>query len=326
VFLVLCVTTVSAQYSHQSEVVSSGGGSSIAGTVYSNFGVLGQTFVASSVSGGNFNNSIGFLNAIGQLDEDNDGVMNDIDLCPNTPLNTNVDANGCFFLPSDNFNLEVIGETCSDKNNGQLVITANQSHDYTATINGTSYDFTTSNTIIDLPPDTYTICITVAGVTFEQCYTITIPEGATISGRSSVSSKKVSIAITSGTAPFDVLVNGKVILKTFSSTFEIPVIHGDVVEVKTGVSCEGIFSKTIDLFETVTVFPNPTHGIFEIALPMVLKEIKIELFTTAGQLVLANTYPVVNGKVQLNIESLPSAVYVAKVYLENPVSVQIIKN
>ena len=79
------------------------------------------------------------------------------------------------------------------------------------------------------------------------------------------------------------------------------------------------------MFKTVSAYPNPTTGIFEIALPISLNEIKIELFTATSQLVSSKIYPVVNGKVQLNIENLPDAVYMAKVYLEKPISVKILK-
>ncbi|WP_162880000.1 choice-of-anchor tandem repeat GloVer-containing protein [Lutibacter oceani] len=261
-----------------------------------------------------------------QLDNDGDGIMNNADLCPNTLTGTNVNENGCFFLPSDNFTFEVISETCPNKNNGQISITAVETHNYLATLNGNSHNFSNNSlTVSNMQPGTYEVCITVSGETFEQCYTIEIAEGTTVSGKASVTSNKASIAIEKGTAPYNVLVNGKNVLNTFSTSIEVDVKHGDLIEVKTAVLCEGVFSKNIDLFETVTVYPNPTNGIFEITLPILLNEIKIELFTSNSQLISTKTYSVINGKVQLNIENMPAAVYFAKVYLENPISVKIIK-
>ena len=49
-------------YNQPAEVISAGGGESSGGN-YSNFGVLGETFVDYSVLGGNYNTSIGFLYA-----------------------------------------------------------------------------------------------------------------------------------------------------------------------------------------------------------------------------------------------------------------------
>ncbi len=262
-------------------------------------------------------------------DVDGDGIPNNLDECPATPDNVNVDGVGCpvFTLPADNFAIVVTSETCPDKNNGQIIITANETYNYMASINSTNYNFTNNSiTVSNIQPGTYEVCITVTGETFEQCYNVTINEGTTVSGKASVTSKKASINIEKGTAPYSVFVSGKEVLQTMSKTFAVDVAHGDLVEVKTGILCEGVFSKTIDLFKEVTVFPNPTNGIFEIALPMALKEIKIEMFNINSQLVLSDTYPVINGKVQLTIENLPEAVYIAKVHLENPVSFKIIKN
>ncbi len=72
--LVFLFTNIKAQtYSTLAEVISSGGGESTGGN-YSNFGVIGETFVDYSVTGGNYNTSIGFLNAsdiIVEIDEEN---------------------------------------------------------------------------------------------------------------------------------------------------------------------------------------------------------------------------------------------------------------
>ncbi|WP_291972343.1 endonuclease, partial [Lutibacter sp.] len=76
-----------------------------------------------------------------QLDDDGDGVANNVDLCPDTTLGVTVDATGCFILLEDNFSVQVVSETCPDKNNGQLIITAQTSQSYAVTINGTAYTF-----------------------------------------------------------------------------------------------------------------------------------------------------------------------------------------
>ncbi len=263
-----------------------------------------------------------------QLDDDGDNVMNNVDQCPDTPTNVNVDAYGCpvFTLPTNNFAIEVLSETCPDKNNGQIYITATETYSYVATINGNSHNFSNNSlTVSNMQPGTYEICIMVSGETFEQCFNVTIKEGTTVSGKASVSSKKASINIERGTAPYNVFINGQELFKTNDLSFELDVKHGDLVQVKTAIDCEGVFSKTIDLFETLTVYPNPTDGIFEIALPLSLKDVKIELFTTNSQLISSKQYVVVNGKVKLNIENMPAAMYFLKVHLENPVSVKIIK-
>ena len=126
-------------------------------------------------------------------DDDKDGVLNVDDLCPLTVLGTTVDATGCpiFSLPADNFTIETIGETCPDKNNGQLIITAKETHSYVANINGVDYNFVGNElNLNDLNPGSYDVCITVTGESYKQCYTLVIEQGTTVSAKSSVASNK----------------------------------------------------------------------------------------------------------------------------------------
>ena len=155
---------------------------------------------------------------------------------------------------------------------------------------------------------------------------MTIAPGTTVSGKASVTAKKASVEILEGTAPYHVYVNGKVILQTLSPSFSIDIKHGDFLEVKTDMSCEGVFSKTIDLFDTVVAYPNPTTGKFEIALPILLNEVVIELYNYNSQLIMAKTYPVKSGKVHINLENQPTGLYIVKVLLDNPVTLKIIKD
>ena len=54
------INTKAQTYINCAEVISSGGGVST-GSNYSNFGVIGETFVNKSVTGNNYNTNIGFL-------------------------------------------------------------------------------------------------------------------------------------------------------------------------------------------------------------------------------------------------------------------------
>jgi len=260
-----------------------------------------------------------------QKDDDGDGIMNNVDQCSNTPTGKIVDANGCVVLSSNNFNIEVTSETCPNKSNGQIKITANESYSYKATINDVEYSFTDNRTVSGLAPGKHELCIEVLGVTSKQCYAIEIEEGTIISGKASVKSKKATIAIDKGSAPFSVFVNGNNILQTLSTSFTIDVNHGDLIQVRTNVSCEGVFSKTIDLFEDIIVYPNPTKGIFQIGIPIAMKEVTVELYTMHSVLISRKSYLVEYGKVTLSLEDKPAAMYLVKVYLDKPVTLKIIK-
>jgi len=263
----------------------------------------------------------------GQLDDDVDGVENSLDLCSATPVGTLVDATGCFTLPSDNFSIEVISETCPDKDNGQVIIVATAAYTYTTTINGELYTFsdTSDLTSLPLPVDVYSFCISVTGETYEQCFVVEIIEGTTVSGKSSIVSGKAAIEIEQGTAPFNIFVNGIQLFETNSPVFLVDVKHGDVVEVKTAVACEGVYSKSINLIEDIIAYPNPTNSTFKIALPVLENEVLIDLYSIHSQLISRKTYPIIGGGVQLSLEKQPTGLYIVKVYLDEPVTLKIVK-
>jgi hypothetical protein len=196
-----------------------------------------------------------------------------------------------------------------------------------ATINGANYNFTNNSlTISNLAPGVYPVCISIPGKIFEQCFSLTIGKGSSLTGKSSVSSNVASVQIIEGTAPFKVFVNGLSQFETLAPNFTIPVQQGDLLEVKTAKACEGIYATSItDPLSGSVAFPNPTRGLFEIVTPTLKKEITIELYSLNGQLISKGDYLVINGKVQLNIERETAGVYLAKVFFDTPISVTIVK-
>jgi hypothetical protein len=228
-------------------------------------------------------------------------------------------------LEPNNFNIEVIGETCPDKNNGEIIISAIESLNYKVNINGINYPFTSSKTLDNLAPGLYNICISVIGETFEQCYSIQIPEATLVSGKAIITSKKAEIEIEKGTSPYQVFVNGNLVLQTSSPTFNIEIEQGDEIQVKTAVLCEGVFSKTIDLFDLISVYPNPTTGTVEIAFTIQQEEVEIALYDLQSKLISVKKYAIVNGKIQLSLKDKPAGVYLAKINSEKPVSIKILK-
>jgi hypothetical protein len=236
-------------------------------------------------------------------------------------------ADEVFTLPSNNFTIVSKGETCLNTNNGGITINANMAYPYVAAVNGKNYDFINNSlTISDLAPGTYNVSISVTGESFQQEYTIVIPKGTAVTAKSSVASNKVSVQIIEGTAPYEIYINGNQQFVTESTAFLVEVKNGDVLEVKTAKACEGIYSKALqDVLGPVSLYPNPTSGSFEIALSTFEKSVRIDLYTLDARLISKATYPVINGKVQLNIEKEASGVYFAKIYLGTPMSLKIIK-
>lgn len=236
-------------------------------------------------------------------------------------------ADEIFTIPSNNFTVVSKGETCLNTNNGGITINANMAYPYVAAVNGKNYDFINNSlSISDLAPGTYNVSISVTGEVFQQDYTIVIPKGTAVTGKSSVASNKASVQIIEGTAPYEIYVNGNLQFVTESTAFLVEVKNGDLLEVKTAKPCEGIYSKDLlDVLGAVSLYPNPTSGSFEIALSTSEKSVRIDLYTIDARLISTATYSVVNGRVQLNLEKEAAGVYFAKIYLCTPMSLKIIK-
>ena len=262
-------------------------------------------------------------------DDDNDGVDNAIDNCPNTTVGSTVDANGCFTLASNNFTIETVSETCLGENNGQIKIAALAIYNYKATINGAEYAFINNSlNVPNLQAKTYSVCISITGETYTQCYEVTIDAGATIAGKATQSSKGILFDMESGTPPYSVLVNNNEVLNTNKTNFYIEnVTYGDVIQVKTAIICEGVLSKTVDLSEEVYAYPNPSKGNFKIALPAALNEATlVELYNMQSQLVFSRSYIIEDGKIQLNMEAQPTGIYIVKIVLnKQPFMLKLIK-
>ncbi|MFG4000879.1 T9SS type A sorting domain-containing protein [Flavobacterium aquidurense] len=242
----------------------------------------------------------------------------------------NTECTGEMTLPVNNFTVETKSESCLGENNGEISIVGKQAFAYQASINDKTYTFTNNSLkVASLVPGVYKIKITIPEMIFEQNFTVTIAKGATITGKSSVTSKTVDVEITAGTAPFTVFVDGAEQFQTNDATFSVDVNKAALVEVATAKACEGIFSKKVAVsdFESqiLSAYPNPTSGSFEIEIPAAKNEVKIELYNFSGQLVSTKTYTIESGKAQLNLENQPSGIYAAKIYLENPEYIKIIK-
>ncbi|AYN05666.1 T9SS type A sorting domain-containing protein [Flavobacterium sp. 140616W15] len=242
----------------------------------------------------------------------------------------NTECTGELILPANNFAVETKAESCLGENNGEINIVAKTSFAYTATINSKSYSFTNNILkVANLTPGVYKIKITIPGQIFEQNFNVTIAKGATISGKSNITARKVDVEITEGTAPYTVFVDGTEQFQTNDSAFSVDVTRNALVEVATAKACEGIFAKKVSVsdFESSSLssYPNPTSGSFEIEITSNKKEIKIEIYNLGGQLVSAKTYPIESGKAQLNLENQASGIYITKIYLDTPEYIKIIK-
>ncbi|MFC2127098.1 T9SS type A sorting domain-containing protein [Bacteroidota bacterium] len=226
---------------------------------------------------------------------------------------------------ADNFKIESIGETCLDKKNGTIIITASVNKNYVVSINGNTFNFTNTTTIENLSPGNYDFCITIEDETFEQCYQATIDAAASLTGKISIDKKTAEISIIEGTAPYTVLKNGQTVLETYQSNFSVGVNHGDDIQINSKAACQGKLLKRINFLEDIKAYPNPSNGSFELYVPNDLDTIELEVYNIQSQIIISKTYLVKDGKVQLNIKDKPNGVYFVKVNSKKPVFVKVIK-
>ena len=277
---------------------------------------------------GGFNmNWMKFEELVGNDDSDGDGILNENDDCPNTEAGATVDSNGCeiFSLPANNFGIKVIGESCPGEENGKIEITAAKAHNYKLNLNGIKRSFTTGISLSPLKPGEYTLCFTVEGETYEQCFTLEVLKGFEFKAKSSVSGKKAIVEIEKGTAPYKVFLNGFEVFETISKSFEIDVKQHDLLEVKSAKLCEGTYSERLILLNEFVAYPNPTSGQFEVTIPISSKPTTVQVYNMFGQLVLENSVSENVSKTQLNLSGKPNGVYFIKVNARDAKTFKLIK-
>ncbi|NAS31350.1 T9SS type A sorting domain-containing protein [Flavobacteriaceae bacterium R38] len=264
-------------------------------------------------------------------DTDADGVPNSEDLCPDTPFGATVDVTGCevFSLPSTNFALRTNSETCRSSNNGSIAIAAQQSLNYTAVLSGSGINTTSSftNTVefTDLAAGAYQVCITVEGQTsYEQCFSINITEPEDLSVFSSINSDSRTVTLSmEGGNIYTIRINDRVITTSDSNiTLDLTQTE-NTLEVSTDRNCQGVYSETIFISNTALVYPNPVQNgspLFINLLPQNDAEVNVTLYTYTGQMVLRDRYDVRQNRIQMNMDTFNSGIYILQVETASGVS------
>jgi len=256
-------------------------------------------------------------------DADNDGVPNANDLCDNTPPGTVVDVTGCeiFTLPSTNFSLLTVGETCTDNNDGSITLNAVEALNYTATIAGSglneSQGFSDTLSFENLSAGTYEICITVEGQPeYEICYSVNIPEPEDLSVSSKIDSfdNKVTLDLSGGKS-YTINLNGEV-YRTSEKEITLPLTQVEnTLTVRTDKDCQGVYSETIMLSSELLIYPNPiSSGDLNIYLGNNSSEqVEVALFDLNGRTVFRKQYNVENNEIQFNVDALSKGIYLLNI-------------
>lgn len=221
-------------------------------------------------------------------------------------------------IASNNFTIQTTSETCNNKNNGEIEITALESFDYVATITelNLTKNFTQNTSFENLVPGTYEICITIPSKpTYKQCFTININkvEALEISSKTSLDNKTVVFDLY-GSKNYTINLNDK-IYTTTESNIELPLIAGkNTVTITADKECQGVFSKNIIIGNEITFAPNPVSTNLNIYLnSKASKTAHIKMYSTLGQLVYSKKLTVANNSVQINTSSITNGLYFVSV-------------
>jgi hypothetical protein len=251
-------------------------------------------------------------NGVGDACQDSDGdtIFDNVDNCLDMANTNQLDTNGngigdvCdeSFADPNNIVLEVISESCEGQNNGQIIISVNESYvTYTITLSGTGVNETqlmSSNTysFTDLAVGAYTVCVEVDGRNYEQCFEVNVDAAVSLDGVFGLADdgddndvEVTSININEGTAPFTVVFNNEVIRVTSENSFEVETIGSGLLEVKSSKACEGTISRYMNADEALklTFSPNPVIDKLKITLGnKQLKEVSVEIVDINGKLLL----------------------------------------
>lgn len=232
-------------------------------------------------------------------------------------------------LKSDGFTISVQNESCQGSNNGNIEIIADLSSNYIATFGGVNYVFNKQLTLENLSPGTYDLCLSLQYWEGQRRFQFVVEEAFAfdLASKTSfdVTGKIMQVAISNGTPPFTVSINKSLISKFDETNFQVNVNDGDLVEIASAKSCEGIFSETIKGINEAIAYPIPTNSMVTVHVSTSLEKVRVDLVNMHGILVKSEKVLVAGNNIEINLDSLASGIYIATLHIESPKTIKLIK-
>ena len=253
-------------------------------------------------------------------DLDSDGVLNELDQCPDTQEGAVVNTNGCeiLLLPTNNFSVAVTSSTCVGSENGSISISAqNKEYSYTATISGqssiilnASNNFATS--ISSLGVGNYDVCFTIAGIdSYNQCFSVTVSEPVPLSTSAKIDLANRSVDLSlKGSTSYNILLNGAVI-KTSTSNLSLELKPGmNYLSISTDLDCQGTYFEEIFVSEDVLAYPNPTDGMLQLYIGGSDDTVTLNVYDINSQNIISKSFEVSSSRViEADISRFKTGIY-----------------
>ena len=280
-------------------------------------------------------------------DNDNDGILNDVDNCPNTAnadqKDFDNDGSGDVCdpnpIPSDTLNVEYTNETCRNSNNGSLKVSikGNLEFKFKIEVSGGPSGFThtpelingTDWSLTNLKAGIYRVYLTTeAFPNLKQYYNtnITEPSDITVISKVNRDKKQVVLDLNGGTK-YNVELNGNTIT-TYDNNIDLSLSTGiNVIKVTTGVECQGIYEEIIFVSENILLSPNPANESSKLWVGGNDENINMTLFDITGRVIWTRNDKVPYSRsLNVPLSRVKSGLYILKVDSETiKKSIKVIK-
>ena len=280
-------------------------------------------------------------------DNDNDGILNEVDNCPNTANADQKDFDNDGFgdvcdpnpIPSDSLNVEYTNETCRNSNNGSLKVSIKGEFDFKFKIEvaGGPSGFTHTPELIngnvwsltDLKAGLYIVYLTTeAFPNLKQYFKANITEPADITVVSKVNRDKKQVALDlNGGTKYNVELNGNLIT-TYDDNIDLSLSSGiNVIKVTTGLDCQGIYEEIIFVSENILLSPNPANESSKLWVGGNDENINMTLFDITGRVIWTRNDNVPYSRsLNVPLSKVKSGLYILKVDSETiKKSIKVIK-
>merc|ERR1712070_1000213 len=266
----------------------------------------------------------------GQEDFDDDGVLNGNDLCPTTENGAIVDVNGCqvFSLPANAFTVKTVAETCSENNNGQIIIDSNLSQEVKVTLLNdieeviTSEVFTSTYTFDNINAGAYEVRLSINEIPdYSRSYGVMVGEPEPLSVQTVMNNSDEGTLQLQGASTYTIKGNEETFVTSESEiTLSLNQIENQI-EISSDLDCQGSIMKKIVLSEKLFVYPNPVRdGIINIYLGSAEKDTAVvSIYQLNGQAIYRKAQAADNGYISSNISGLAPGLYILNVEAEDTV-------
>jgi hypothetical protein len=239
----------------------------------------------------------------------------------NTQRSNPIVIKEAFNLPATNFKIKSTAVSCKGGTTGAISIEAVQELSYIATISRTgipdkAVSFTKTTSITGLTAGNYMLCITVNGrPDYKQCFEAAISEPQDIKMYAVVNPDQTVTLTMEGANLYHVKLNGKE-YSTSDNTITLPVNQGsNSISVSSDLPCQTAINKEIQGLENLKVTPNPFESELTVQTSFGAGEnVRTEVYDMIGRRVYSNIHKNDAGEIQLNLGTLPSGMYVLRLF------------